>query len=173
MTPLKPKYAQVSDGCWESPTAVQVGLSWSRGPADVGHCLEGFYAHFRHRVVPLFFFFSNLYKGKAHACVGNYGVCTAQRFSAQRAAYERAPCGECVFFWQMSFVLTVCVSHVRLMCVSVCQEKRASSLGLNLFCWISSLQASVPYCRQRLLEMFLIRLYRHGTQGDDTTLYYP
>lgn len=107
MTPLKQKYAQVSDGCWESPTAVQVGLSWSRGPADVGHCLEGWYTHFRHRVVPLFLK-KNQYKGKAHACVGNYGVCTAQRFSAQRAAYERDHAGN-AFFWQMSFVLTVCV----------------------------------------------------------------
>lgn len=26
MTALKPKYAQVSDGYWESPTAVQVGF---------------------------------------------------------------------------------------------------------------------------------------------------
>lgn len=31
MTPLKQKYAQVSDGCWESPTAVQVGLSEAEG----------------------------------------------------------------------------------------------------------------------------------------------
>lgn len=35
MTALKPEYAQVSDGYWQSPTAVQVGFTLDCGPGGL------------------------------------------------------------------------------------------------------------------------------------------
>lgn len=75
-----------------------------------------------------------------------------------------APCTVCIF-WHMSFVLTQCVvTFSGYVCV-----REAGLLPrpyhANPFCRISGRQASVTNCS--LLDMFLIRLHRHGTWGVD------
>lgn len=99
-------------------------------------------------------------------------MCTAQRFSAQRAAYERAPCTVCILDRCHLFSLNVC-SHFHFMCACV-SEKRASSLGLITLTHFvvfaaARLQSQIA---ARLLDVFLIRLHRHGTWGVDYFPYY-
>lgn len=68
------------------------------------------------------------------------------------------------------FSLSVCVCFpmlVTCVCFCVSRESGPPPWALTYFVGFLGFQAQVPYCRQRLLDMFfLIRLYRHGTLGE-------
>lgn len=150
MTALDQKYAQVSDGCWQSPTAVQVGYHSGVWPGD-WKCL--FHGH--HPFVPNMFMLCSAVWRKAHAdgsC--SLCVCIVQRFSAQRAAYEKRSLSLYAF---LTLTHVIC-SHSMGGHILV-SAQRACSCGpylANPFRRLWSRQASLADCR--LLCMFLIRL---------------
>lgn len=121
MTVLKQKYAQVSDGCWLSPTVVQVCFYLGCRPGDcIIHFLD--FVWKPHTLCCLYStsLYVNFYAASERAWV-QY---SSAILSTKSTIWKRTRLGS--HFWQMSFVLLV-RSRFHFMCVS---EKWASSLGL-------------------------------------------
>lgn len=150
MTALKPKYAQVSDGYWQSPTAVQVGFTLDCRPAELKCYSEDVWRP-PCFCCPQTCLYSVKECSKTHMHRGA-AVCVQLSGFQHKEQYMKGGHALDAFFWlwHMSFVLT---QWVVTFYMYVCFRET----GLlprpyhdNPFCLISIRQASVREIKQTL-----------------------